>query len=260
MLMIKPARKKESPEAAYPTLNEFNRDRRRLLKGIAGGAFYLGVGGALAGCLSHPDSGGGSSSADAGDVGVDWPFQRNDAGQDPVVHPPRRDVGHEPTIIPRTDAGEDARSDADAVPNPDADLGPDWGMAGGMPEPTHESVRLPSTDTTPMYTFSSDYITFSVTFMTYDPSFAQFFRDHAEVGLNACVQVLCDVNCDDLANESTIETIETDLAAALNEAYRLEGNDTWSGAEALELSIETCESYYGIDGDGAEPEFPFACN
>jgi len=77
----KPARQKKQPEAMYPTLEDFSSNRRSFLKDIASGALYIGLGGALAGCLDNPDSDGRDGGRGGGsDAGVDSSFFNPDDG------------------------------------------------------------------------------------------------------------------------------------------------------------------------------------
>ena len=255
-------RKAKKSQAGYPTLGQFKQERRQLLKGLAGSAFYLGLGGTLVACLGEPDGGrGGGSSGDAGtsiDTGFLNPDGDRDAGHDATQDTYRWDHGGPTT----PDGGRETGPDYGEETGPDAtevDTGPDWGIAGGMPEPEHTTVRLPTTGFTEIYLPSNDYVSFSVAFVTYDLTFGQYFRDNEAVGINAVVQVLCAYSADDLNDEATRNDVELEIAAALNAVYEENEGAYYSGAETVDLHIEDSYSYHDIDGDIAEPSFPFAC-
>lgn len=251
--MSRPKKVVES-QADYPTLSQFRRERRRVLKGAASGALYLGLGGSLVACLGGPDGAGGSGSSDGGSANIDAGVFRNpDAGNDTtIVH--TTDAGRDHGRYTTPDRGQDTAEEVSEV-----GTGPEMEIAGGMPEPEYEQVRLPSEGHTEVYLPSNDYVAFAVTFVTYDYSFGQYFRDNEEVGLNACVQVLCSYSADDLNDDAIRSDVELELARALNAAYEASVGTYYSGAEAVDLHIEDSYSYHEIDGDIAEPSFPFTC-
>ncbi len=119
--------RQESSDASYPTLDDFDADRRRFLGGLGAVLGAGALGAALAACdgtrrLSiHPDmgvSGGGSSPKVPIDAGVPVPDAEPDAER------------------PAPDAEPDAEWPVPGeAPAPDARIDPDWGLDGDVAAP-----------------------------------------------------------------------------------------------------------------------------
>ena len=250
MKVDKPSKVKKERQASYPTLEQFAHNRRRFLKDIASGALYLSLGG-LTACLGDgPRSSSNSPNhVDGGTPRLDtgWTNQ-SDGGTD-------ADAGRQWDAA--TETGEDATPDQ----SPDSNVEEEWiepPYAGGMPEPEYYRVRLPSSDYVSFYSLNDDYMAIALELITYDAEQASYLQTEQQQALEACLGLLCDYSCDDLNDPSTVETICQQMVENLNDLY-LDERENVGSVYTVELLVGSCHEYYGIDGDVAEPEFPYTC-
>lgn len=249
MKVDKPSKVKKQRQASYPTLEDFAQNRRRFLKDIASGALCLSLGG-LTACL-----GDGSRSSSNSPNHVDGGTPRLDTGWYNQPDSGDADSG------PQSDAAIETGYDATPDQSPDSTVEEEWiepPYAGGMPEPEYYHVRLPSSDYAPFYSLNSNYMSIALELITYDADQATFLQTEQEQALAECLGALCEYTCDDLNDASSVETVCQEMMNLLNNFYATQSG-SYGSIHTVELLVGSCHEYYDIDGDVAEPEFPYTC-
>ena len=237
--MKTPTRIEHGTDAGYPTLEEFNCGRRSFLKKIAVGALSLGVGTTMVSACSDAFRG---NAAPPDDTGYIPPDTRSDTEAPDVF---------EETNIPRVDTWQ---NEVDIQPETTVEE-EDIPMPGGMPEPDYYNVRLPSTGFTQAYLSYGDYLSFAVSFVTYDAALAAYCRDAQGDGIDAITPLLSEATCESIEHGETLVALQDSIKVALEQHFQ----DEFGGhgrIESLNLVVDFCEYWGEIDGDAPAPDYP----
>ena len=211
---------KRNKKTNYPSLSDFTCNRRNFLKKLAHGTLVLGMGSSLIACSGN--------------------------AEDPD---PNTDTG-------KPDAGVDV-NETNVEPEVLVDTEEEMPYAGGIMEPHYFEVRLPEEHFWYIFISDSDYLSYGITFVTYDEYFAEYFRQNPQLSMEIASDALLNKLCEDFETQEGIQQAQQELIAALETHYNSVnsmGNQNW--IESLTLLIDFCESNMMIDGDIAEPEYP----
>ena len=210
----------ENYDATYPTLNAFTGGRRSFLKRLTMGGMALGAG-MLVACSSSPE------------------------------------LPQEPDAISLDDTGNTTTTDTSRTLDAEVDqsIEDEMPWAGGMVEPEFYNVVLPQTGTSEAYLQLNDYLSFFVTFTSYDFSVVSFFEAENAAALQVIADVLSTSTCEAVADPAQLDTLEADLTSALASFYQAQAGYSAS-IEGLVLHVEYCEVLDPMMGDQAEPQYP----
>lgn len=218
---MKRKRLEKYDDASYPTLNEFTGGgRRSFLRKLTIGGLALGAG-MLVACSSSPD------------------------------------LPQDPDAINLDDTNTTTTTDTSRTVDAEVDqsIEDEMPWAGGMIEPEFYNVQLPQTGTAQTYLQLNDYLTYYVTFTSYDYSVVSFFETENAASLQAIADVLAATTCEALADPVQLDDVEANLSVALSSLYQTQAGYSAS-IEGLVLHVEYCEVMSPIDGDMALPEYP----
>ena len=234
--MTRPKRAKKHAETGYPTLAEFICERRDFLRKLAAGAASLGLaGGVLAACELEggrprdvdldEDEGAGGAGGSAGD-GTGF---RGDSG----------------TGGANTDDGTGGYGTG----------------GGGMPEPDYFDVRLPAEGHESTYNYDGMYVTYAVTFLTWNEAFAEHFWRQPRGIMQEISEIVGDYDCVALSphrapqDPAVAQAIAEMLLGHFARETGRGGGHIESLIESLVVDVTACE-YEELGGVAPDPDYP----
>lgn len=261
------------PEVTYPRLDEYMYERRGFLRQFFLGTLSAGLGaGFIAGCAKSystrdvdrklGNAGTGDSYSydpESPDSAVDYTKNADPDNQPPMTsgamvepdypeppEPPPYDAAVTIPPEPTTDA---ATNDTGGRFDPnEEDAG--WQIAGDIATPEYHMVNLPSDGNDYSNLGVDEQLSYSVTFITYDESLAEFFRQTESESMVLIRNILSTTSCGTLDSGE----METQIQLMLEEYYAEQSGRTGVVIESLTLLIDSCV-VMPLPGGMSDPQY-----
>ena len=96
----------------------------------------------------------------------------------------------------------------------------------------------------------------NVSFITYEPAFADYYRNAEAEGLEVVAQVLTQATCEELENGARLLELQETLKEALENHFagQYGGGGPW--IQSLGLIVDFCQYWDDLEGDVDIPPYP----
>jgi len=262
------------PEVDYPRLDEFIYERRCFLRQFFLGTLSAGLGAGFAGgcAKSHSKR---DTEQNAGNGGTSDPYPYDPENPDGAVpYPLNPDSDYQPPMTsgamvepdypePPEPQPYDAAVTIPPEPTPDASVAKDagapidpdeedagWQIAGDIATPEYHMVNLPSNGNDYTILGVDEELYYSVTFITYDESLAEYFRQTESDALILIRNALSTTNCGKL----DLGEMEPQIKLLLEAHYEEQSGRKGVMIESLTLLVDSCFAM-PLAGGMPEPQY-----